>query len=298
VRSDRKHEDVERPGPSRRHLVRLFLRSRADPEAFARALASRTVASFPFPVSGTRVLDLGCGTGWFAAMLAEAGSEVVAGDVDITGVAAAATRAPRVLVADAARAPFPDATFDGVFCSNVVEHTPDPRAVLTEIERVLRPGGWAYVSWTNWLSPWGGHAIAPLHYLGPERGLRVYRRLFGEPTGRNLPYAGVWPTSIRSVLSLVRARPGLLVERATPRYYPSQSWILRVPGLREVATWNCLLLLRRVGSHQEPPRSRLVTPTRPGAAEQCRGGGDDGRHGVPDHPPPRGAERSVLTGEQ
>jgi SAM-dependent methyltransferase len=226
------------------------LRSRAEPDAFARALASRTIASFPFELSGTRVLDLGCGAGWSAAVLAEGGAEVVGLDLDITGVAAAATRAPRVLVADAARTPFPNETFDAVFCSNVVEHTPDPRALITEIERVLRPEGWAYVSWTNWLSPWGGHAIAPLHYLGPARGLRVYRRLFGEPKGKNLPYAGVWPTSIGTVLSLVRARPGLRVERATPRYYPSQSWILRVPGLREVATWNCLLLLRRVADHQ------------------------------------------------
>jgi SAM-dependent methyltransferase len=229
-------------------MLRMFLRCRSEPDAFARALAARAVASFPFPLAGALVLDLGCGPGWCAAMLAEAGADVVAGDLDVAGVAEASVKVPRVVVADAARTPFPDATFDGVFCSNVVEHTPEPRVLLAEIERVLRPGGWAYVSWTNWLSPWGGHAIAPLHYLGPQRGLRVYRRLFGEPKGKNLPYDGVWPTSIGEVLAWVRAQGGLVVERAIPRYYPSQSWILRVRGLREVVTWNCLLLLRRQNS--------------------------------------------------
>jgi SAM-dependent methyltransferase len=141
-----------------------------------------------------------------------------------------------------------------VLCSNLLEHTPEPEAVIAEIERVLRPGGWAYVSWTNWLSPWGGHAIAPFHYLGPQRGLRVYRTLFGEPRGENLPYDGVWPTSIGAILRIVRERPGLALERAVPRYYPSQAWILRVPGLREVLTWNCLLLLRRVGGAE--PKNR------------------------------------------
>jgi arabinofuranan 3-O-arabinosyltransferase len=32
-----------------------------------------------------------------------------------------------------------------------------------------------------------------------------------------------------------------------PRYYPSQRWIVRVPGLREVAMWNCVLILERNG---------------------------------------------------
>ncbi len=38
------------------------------------------------------------------------------------------------------RFPFRDASFDGVICENVVEHVPDPLLLVTEIERVLRPG--------------------------------------------------------------------------------------------------------------------------------------------------------------
>jgi SAM-dependent methyltransferase len=130
-------------------------------------------------------------------------------------------------------------------CSNVLEHTPRPLAVIDEVARVLATGGWGWISWTNWYSPWGGHAISPLHYLGPERGLRVWRRLFGEPKGVNLPGVNLWPAHVVDVLGHVRAHPELELLDAVPRYYPSQRWLLRVPGLREVATWNCLLLVRR-----------------------------------------------------
>jgi SAM-dependent methyltransferase len=208
-------------------------------------VAQRTIASFPVPLEGARVLDLGSGPGLYAGLLADAGASVVAADSDPETVARADDRSFEAVVSDARHTPFPDASFDGVFCSNLLEHTPEPLAVIAEIERVLKPGGWAYVSWTNWLSPWGGHSIAPFHYLGAKLGTRVYRRLFGELRERGVPYEDVWPISIGAVLKSVRERPGLEIERAVPRYYPSQSWILRMPGLREVLTWNCLLLLRR-----------------------------------------------------
>ena len=47
------------------------------------------------------------------------------------------------------------------------------RGSSREIERVLKPGGWAYVSWTNWYSPWGGHDMSPYHFLGPRAGPRA-----------------------------------------------------------------------------------------------------------------------------
>ena len=56
----------------------------------------------------------------------------------------------------------------------------------------------------------------------------------------------LWPTYVGAVLRMVKGRPGLRLVDAVPRYYPSQRWIHKVPVLREVATWNCLLVLRRV----------------------------------------------------
>jgi SAM-dependent methyltransferase len=230
---------------SKLDLLKRFRSEKRDPDGFYGALVAHTLAAFPFPLEGQQVLDVGCGDGYFTEALRQAGARVIATDLDVESVTRSSTLRGRAAISDGGALPCPDAVFDGVFCSNVLEHTPDPAAIFAEIERVLRDGGWAYVSWTNWYSPWGGHAIAPFHYLGPRRGELVYRRVVGEPRGPNLPFVNLWVTHIGSMLRLVRSRPGLTLTGAHPRYYPSQRWIVRVPGLREVATWNCVLLLRR-----------------------------------------------------
>jgi SAM-dependent methyltransferase len=243
-RSD--HVVGERPPiATRTELFRLFLAEQHDPEPFYERLADRTLAKFDLPIAGRRVLDLGSGPGHYTAALERAGAVVAAADLSGDDIGEAVGKGLAGVVTDAARLPFPDGTFDGVFSSNLMEHVPDVGPVLDEIERVLRVGGWAWVSWTNWYSPWGGHFITPFHYLGPDLGYKVHVRLRGEPP-HNRVYDGLWPTYIGATMREVEARPGLTIRSAVPRYYPSQRWIMRVPGLREVASWNCLLELERV----------------------------------------------------
>jgi SAM-dependent methyltransferase len=227
------------PASSRRELFKLALAERTDPEAFYEALATATVARFPFELRGRRILDLGSGPGYFAAALRHVGATVLSVDCDPGELGAGA------VAGDACRLPLPDAAVDGVFCSNLLEHTPAPREVLREIARVLEPGGWGWISWTNWFSPWGGHEITPFHYLGPRAGLSLYRRLRGEPR-KNLPGVGLFPLHIGATLRIVRDQPDLHLLDCYPRYYPSQRWIVRIPGLREVLTWNCVLLVEKV----------------------------------------------------
>ena len=239
--------------PSRFLLFRLFLREKNDPEPFYEKLAQRSLVSFPFPLDGARVLDLGAGRGIYSAALQAEGARVTAVDREPSDVRAASERGVSAVVCDGTNLPVADGAFDGVFCSNVLEHTPRSEPVFDEIERVVAPGGWAWVSWTNWYSPWGGHNIFPLHFLGPRLGPRVWRALFGQPTN-NVPFDGLWPTYIGRTLADVRRRPHVEVVDAVPRYYPSQRWILRVPVLRELLTWNCLLLLRIDGRVEAAPR--------------------------------------------
>lgn len=241
--------EVERL-PTSWELLRLFRHEKTDPDPFYEALARRSIAQFRHPFEGRRVLDLGCGHGYDTLAMREAGAEVVPVDMDGAKLVATGSALPDAVQGDATRLPFPDATFDGVYCSNLLEHTPSTGPVFTELERILRPGGWAWVSWTNWYSPWGGHEIVPLHMLGPDRGLRLWRRFFGEPRV-NVPYVELWPTYVGKVLADVRSRPGLRLTAATPRYWPRHRWILGVPGLREVITWNCVLELERVSSPSE-----------------------------------------------
>jgi SAM-dependent methyltransferase len=232
---------------TRVELFRLFRSEQLDPDAFYAKLADRTLSKFDLPLCGRTVLDLGSGPGHYAAALERAGATVVALDLDGDDVERVVERGVAGVQGDAARLPFPDGCFDAVFSSNLMEHVPGSSAVFDEIERVLRPGGWAWVSWTNWYSPWGGHLISPFHYLGPTLGARVHHRLKGPPV-RNQVFAGLWPAHIGPILRDVKSRSSLRLVSAAPRYYPSQRWILHVPGLRELVTWNCLLVLEKQNS--------------------------------------------------
>jgi 2-polyprenyl-3-methyl-5-hydroxy-6-metoxy-1,4-benzoquinol methylase len=92
---------------------------------------------------GERVLDLGCGRGYWAGKAARAGADVVAYDVKRERVARAAIRYPRVrfVHGSAEETGLEDESFDVVLILSVLEHTAEPERVLAEIARVLRPGG-------------------------------------------------------------------------------------------------------------------------------------------------------------
>jgi SAM-dependent methyltransferase len=91
----------------------------------------------------TRVLDVGCGSNLdYDLALADRGVQIVAVDFS-SSFLELAPRHPRIelRLADATHLPFDSESFDGVICSEVAEHVPDDRAVVSEIARVLRPGG-------------------------------------------------------------------------------------------------------------------------------------------------------------
>jgi ubiquinone/menaquinone biosynthesis C-methylase UbiE len=95
--------------------------------------------------SGDRVLDLGCGAGTFTAIAARSGARSVIG-VEIAR--AALTRARRDhpeldfrQIAASGPLPFDDNQFELVWASEVIEHIADTAAWLSEVRRVLVPGG-------------------------------------------------------------------------------------------------------------------------------------------------------------
>ena len=91
-----------------------------------------------------RCLELGCGGGVHLAAVAEAGWSVVGLDVsrDQLGIARSRTPRPaRLLLANAAAAPFPDGAFDAVVAMFVHTDVDDWPGVAAEAGRVLRPGG-------------------------------------------------------------------------------------------------------------------------------------------------------------
>jgi len=114
---------------------------------------------------GTRLLDLGCGAGRHAFEAARRGAQVVALDTDlgelrqVSAIAVAMEEAGEIQVpasiraaaGDATAMPFPDAYFDIVIAAEVLEHIPRDQNAMTEVARVLRPGGVAAMTVPSWL---------------------------------------------------------------------------------------------------------------------------------------------------
>jgi ubiquinone/menaquinone biosynthesis C-methylase UbiE len=91
---------------------------------------------------GMIVLDAGCGTGWFSQRAVERGASVVSLDVGMSLLQRVAEKCDsRRVAGDLLSLPFPSGSFDVVVCSEVIEHTLDPRRAVVELGRVLRLGG-------------------------------------------------------------------------------------------------------------------------------------------------------------
>jgi SAM-dependent methyltransferase len=96
---------------------------------------------------GFKVLEIGCGLGTDGAQFAKAGADYTG--VDLTDAAVELARKRFELfglkgefqVADAENLEFPDESFDVVYSHGVLHHTPDIKAAVREIHRVLKPGG-------------------------------------------------------------------------------------------------------------------------------------------------------------
>lgn len=102
-------------------------------------------------VRGKRVLDAGCGGGSLSFLLARGGADVEGIEFDERGVAFArgnltsADPHGRLIChfqkASVYEVPFPDNAFDAVASCEVIEHLAEPERMLSEVKRVLKPGG-------------------------------------------------------------------------------------------------------------------------------------------------------------
>lgn len=102
-----------------------------------------------------KVLEIGCGMGYYSAFLSKLANEVVATDIEFEDVTIHSiglnktidflnklnVKNVQVIPASAESLPFEDNSFDMVFSSHVLEHVPDRNKAIAEINRVLKPGG-------------------------------------------------------------------------------------------------------------------------------------------------------------
>jgi SAM-dependent methyltransferase len=125
------HTAVDRLSPSMLRYDYLALQLLSDD---VRAL----VGDLPTATGPRRALDLGCDKSPYRGLLEQAHYFVETLDLTPNGGAN--------YVGTAEATGLPDVSFDLVLCTQVLEHTQSPSRVMTEIHRILRPGGYALLS--------------------------------------------------------------------------------------------------------------------------------------------------------
>ena len=219
--------------------ITALLSSEIDPAFAARAsLILQQLES----VGAGRILDLGCGRGFYAKAITTLypGAAVAGVDFnpDYLAEAKAQTYATTVRLAraDARALPFPSESFDAVVCSEVLEHIVEDRAALREINRVLRNGGLLLVSVPHQNYPilWD-----PLNW--------VLERAFGTHVPAHIWWlAGIWADHVRLYTAAElssRIRTAGFVSEATwfttPRCLPFAHFLLYGIGKNIIESGLC-----------------------------------------------------------
>ncbi len=228
-------------------LLSGFRTEQSDPDGFYGMLADDMVTQLRAHIepAGATALDVGTGAGYMTRAMRAAGATCYGIEYDLGELTWRGEPPTGIAIASALEMPFADGSFDIAFSSNVLEHVPAPWVMADEMVRVTRPGGIVYLSYTNWLSPWGGHETAPWHYLGGEHAARRYEIKTGSPA-KNRFGESLFAVSVGDALRWARGCSDARLIAAIPRYHPWWAqWVVEVPGLREIVTWNLVLVLEK-----------------------------------------------------
>lgn len=248
-------------------LYQLAKKRLDSPEAyrafqrFQGELLIRFLYRHELPVEGKCILDLGCGLGGYSHALTDRGAQVVGIDRFLYRPESGLT----VLCADALHLPLASERFDMVICASLIEHVPAPVNLIREIQRVLRMGGIAYLSFPPFYSPVGGHQFSPFHLFGERIALWIARRrgLYrGQPwLQERYPEApasfsrafgawGLYPLTIARVEKILHSFPLRVIEKST-RWLPVD--FSGLPVLGEFLTWHVQFLLGKTGRPEPGP---------------------------------------------
>jgi ubiquinone/menaquinone biosynthesis C-methylase UbiE len=171
-------------------------------------MGRRLIGSRQFDIRGMQsILDIGSGAGQLAGHLltySDPTARITCIDLSQNMLLRARRRLrsnrPAYVAADLSCLPFADNSFDGATCGYVIEHVPDPKAGLSEIARVLRPGGRLLLLATedNFVGAWTSRIWCcrtynrqQLHKMCESLGLRWRQELWFTPMHRAFKAGGI-----------------------------------------------------------------------------------------------------------
>lgn len=195
-----------------------------------------------------RLLEVGCGDGPYLARASKQTPSAVVGiDISPRILHEARQRVQhegrpevvRLAAADAVALPFPDAWFDVLLASQVIEHVPDDARALREMRRVLRPGGALIISTDHRDNRVSQALAAPVLTLGHLLGRAAYRPPFlhrsygraefvdmlrqaGFEVMQVCTYRFSWPSRLGRIRPLTRVLD--LLEERLIRHRPWSEW--------------------------------------------------------------------------
>jgi SAM-dependent methyltransferase len=177
------------------------------------------------------VLDLGCGNRPYADLF---------DGCDYLGVDRSADDSRPDVITDATRLALDGERFDIVFCTQVIEHVPEPRALVHESFRVLRPGGFLVLTGPFW---WPLHEEPHDYHRFTRHGFADMLAGAGFGDVEIVPDGGDWAQFFLAIALRLGGRPlapvrlltnlaGAALDRAAPSYtYPANYTVLaRRPG--------------------------------------------------------------------
>ena len=195
-----------------------------------------------------RVLDIGCGDGQIARLLAARGATVAGIDPTWNQLVVAAERSggPAYARAGADALPFPDASFDAAVACLVFEHIDAVDEAIAEVARVVRPGGRFSFFLNHPILQAPGSALIDDHMVDPpEQYWRLGPYLHEGETVEQVEH-GVFIRFVHRPLSRylnALADHGLVLERMEEPAPPA-GFLARAPEYADAAAYPRLLYLR------------------------------------------------------
>jgi ubiquinone/menaquinone biosynthesis C-methylase UbiE len=177
------------------------------------------------PSLSDRLLDAGCGYGYHTLRLARGKAQITAVDFSDVALTAAQKRIANAGVerqvilqkADLTRLPFQESMFDFVVCWGVIMHIPEMENALSELARVLKPGGTLVLCENN---------MGSLDVAVRERAIRAVKRLLG----RKVPEVRRTSRGIETWTQL--GQGGLMVRKTDMRFLAE---FLAQKGVHQIA---------------------------------------------------------------